>query len=116
MERRPNKLRTIFTVLSQFDKLFGSDLLSSSAFYLLCITTWTKIQDFVSHKSEKGRIVDLVQVSKILNLKFGVPKTSGSIFRGQGRNNGMDPPVLKVREYPSWALKAIFQMLISGKT
>ena len=28
MEERPNKLRTVFTVFTQFDKLFGNDLLS----------------------------------------------------------------------------------------
>ena len=41
-----------------------------------------------------------MRVFTMLNSIFGVPKTSSIIFRGQQRNSGMDPPVLKVREYP----------------
>ena len=41
-------------------------------------------------------------VSKLLDPIFGVTKTLGLIFRGQQRNSGTDPPVLKVREYPPW--------------
>ena len=37
-----------------------------------------------------------------LDSIFGVPKKLSIIFRGQQRNSGMDPPVLKVREYPPW--------------
>ena len=41
-----------------------------------------------------------MQVSKILNSTFGVPKTLGSMFGGQQGNTGMDLPILKVRECP----------------
>ena len=42
---------------------------------------------FWVHKEE---LWNLVQVSKILDSIFGVPKTSGLIFRGQQRNSGID--------------------------
>ena len=41
-----------------------------------------------------------MRVSTMLDSIFGVPKTLSIISRGQQRNSGMDPPVLKVREYP----------------
>ena len=43
-----------------------------------------------------------MRVSTMLDSIFGVPKKLSIIFRGQQRNSGMDPPVLKVREYPPW--------------
>ena len=43
-----------------------------------------------------------MRVSTMLDSIFGVPKKLSIIFRGQQKNSGMDPPVLKVREYPPW--------------
>ena len=37
-----------------------------------------------------------------------VPKTLGLIFRSQQRNRGMDPPALKVREYPPGQILLLF--------
>ena len=45
---------------------------------------------FWVHKEE---LWNLVQVSKILDTIFGVPKTLGLTFRGQQRNSGMDPHI-----------------------
>ena len=53
---------------------------------------------FWVYKSEKKEESwNLVRVSEVLDSIFGVLKTLGLIFRGQQRNDGMDPPVLKVR-------------------
>ena len=46
-----------------------------------------------------------MRVSTMLDSIFGVPKKLSIIFRGQQKNSGMDPPVLKVREYPPWDTK-----------
>ena len=48
-----------------------------------------------------------MRVSTMLDSIFGVPKKLSIIFRGQQKNSGMDPPVLKVREYPPWACSTV---------
>ena len=56
---------------------------------------------FRVHKSEKGRIVEFGAGLQNIGLNiWGSPKTISSIFGSQQGNTGMDPPVLKVREYP----------------
>ena len=44
----------------------------------------------VCKSEKKEELWNLVQVSKILDSIFGVPKTLGSIFGDQQGNSGMD--------------------------
>ena len=53
---------------------------------------------FRVNKSEKGRIVEFGVGLKNIRLDIWGPKALGLEFRGQQRNSGMDPPVLKARE------------------
>ena len=50
-----------------------------------------------------------------LDSIFGVPKKLSIIFRGQQRNSGMDPPVLKVREYPPWGQNRLNWLRTQGR-
>ena len=61
-----------------------------------------KIQYLGSKNLKKGTIMEVYAGLHNIRLNIWGPQTLRIIFRGQQRNSGIDPPVLKVREYPPW--------------